>query len=175
MPRIGSLVAQRVRYPNGGLSDPFIVSMNKHDLGRFARRIIEDRWGVPPQCLTPEGRVDPEKLAAARAADDFDSGSARLCCAFEGRFWQTAKILHRECRLWDVQIGNVIIWPRPGVHPIPGDSADRRLSDGEMSILFGLDDEYGWIALKGLGITEPVKALARTVLAWLPHIEEWSE
>lgn len=175
MPRIGYVVAQRVRYPNGGLSDPFIVSMNKHDLARFARRILDDQYPLNRRCLTPDGLVDVEKLEAARAADDFDAGSSRLACAFDGRFWQTAKILHRQCRLWDVQIGNVVVWPRPGVHPIPGDSADRRLSDGEMSILFGLDDEYGWFVLHGLGIADPVRALARTVLAWLPHIEEWSE
>jgi hypothetical protein len=41
--------------------------------------------------------------------------------------------------------------------------------------LFGLDDEFGWQALHALGIVDPVKSLARTVLEMSEHIEEWSE
>jgi hypothetical protein len=178
MPRIWPLqVAQRVRYPNGTHSDPFIVTMNKCDLARFAGRLIEDQWPEwkHHKCLTADGRVDSDKLAAARALDDFDSGSARLSCAHDGRFWETVNILRRRIHNWDVQIGPMVVWPRPGLEAIPGDAPDRRLSDGELSILFGINDEYGWQALHGLGVADPIKALARTVLSWLPRIEEWPE
>lgn len=168
-------VAMRVIYPNGTRSSPFIVSMNKGDLKRFARRIIDDEWPEEIGNVTTNGVLDEKKLEAARSKDPFDSGSSRLSCAHDGRFWSTVRRLHPECRNWDGQIGNAMVWPRPGQRVIPGDSADRRLSDAEISILFGLDDEFGWQCLGGLGIADPIKALARTVLSWIPRIEESEE
>ncbi len=177
MPRFYPMpVAQRVRYPNGGCSSPFIVPMSKRDLARFATRILEDQW---PETLLPgvvkDGKVDAARLLEYRSADDFDSGSSRLSCAHDGRFWQTVNTLRRWIHGWNVQIGPLFVSPRPGMVPVPGDDPQRRLSDGELAILFGGDDEYGMMALTGLGITDPCKALARTVLSWLPTLEEWEE
>jgi hypothetical protein len=176
MPRLSpGRVAQRVRYPNGTLSDPFIAPMSRGDMERFAKRIFDDQWPEWKGCLDDEGRVDVQKLEAKKAADDFCSGSARLACAHDGRFWRTTEIWSHRCHDWDVQIGSTLLTHREGIILVAGDDPNRRLAMGEMAILFHHNDEFGWQALVGLGIKDPVKALARTVIAWLPQIEEWSE
>ncbi len=117
--------------------------MGKEDLEREARLLLDDQH--------PEGRL---------------AG---------GRFWSTVAHLRHRCRNWDCQIGDVMVstFAFGRSAPVPGDSADRRLSDFELAILFGVDDEAGYRALNALGIKDPDKALARTVLSWLPRIEEW--
>ncbi len=172
-PATGWAHAQRVVYPNGTRSDPFVVSMCKRDLERFARRILDDQWPEWKGCLNADGRVDRPKMDAKIAADDFDSGSARMSGAHDGRFWASVNRIRHHCRNWDFQIGDVAVGGAFGRSPVPGDSEDRRLSDFELAILFGVDDESGWQGLGALGIKDPDKALARTVLSWLPRIEEW--
>ena len=139
----GGAYALRVVHTNGGRSAPFVVSMGKLDLERFARLILDDQ--------SPEARL---------------AG---------GRFWGTVHRLRHHCRNWDCQIGDVMVstFAFGRSAPVPGDSDDRRLSDFELAILFGVDDEAGYHALGALGIKDPDKALARTVLSWLPRIEEW--
>lgn len=166
-------VAQRVLYPNGTRSDPFIASMCRADMVRFARRILED--AIAARVLGSDGKIDWDASDKARAQDDFDPGSCRIACAYDGRFWSTANTWRRQVRSWDWQIGNVAMNERAKPAMVPGDHPTRSLGDGEMSILFGLDDEFGWHALCALGIVHPVKALARTVLEMSKHVEEWSE
>jgi hypothetical protein len=166
-------VAQRAVYPNGTRSSPFIASMCKEDMIRVARRILED--SLAARVLGPDGKIDRHASDKARADDDFDPGSMRIVCAYDGRFWSTLNTWRRQVRSWDWQIGNVAMNERAGSVMVPGDHPARSLGDGELSILFGLDDEFGWHALRALGIVEPVKALARTVLEMSKHVEEWSE
>jgi hypothetical protein len=154
-------VAQRVRYPNGTSSTPFIVTMCKADMVRFAHRIINDQWPAWKGCLLPDGKVDTPKMEAKIAADDFDAGSARLACAHDGRFWSTIKQWSRSVHDYSV---------------LGPDDPQRALTQAEVGLLFHRDDEFGWRALDALGVPvdSAVKALARTVLAWSEQIEEWS-
>ena len=160
------LEAQRVVYPNGTRSNPFVVPMCKRDLARFSRRILEGQWPETNGCLDANGRVDFDKLAVKRAADDFDSGSSSLEGAHQGRFWRTVDVLRMKCVTWDAQVGDVLLGRSVGrATPIPGNSGDRMLSECELAIVFGAPDrESSWRALFDLGIEDPVKALARTVL-----------
>jgi hypothetical protein len=167
------IVAQRAVYSNGTRSSPFIASMCGADMVRVAQRILED--SLAARVLGPDGKIDWDASDKARAADDFDPGSVRIACAYDGRFWSTLNTWRRQVRSWDWQIGNIAMNERAQRTMVPGDHPTRSLGDGELSILFGLDDEFGWHALGALGIVDPVKALARTVLEMSKHVEEWSE
>lgn len=162
MPRIRPhAVAQRVRYPNGTASDPFIAPWSKANMVRFARRVIDGQW--PERVLGADGMIDVEKTAALKASDDFSSGSARLACAHDGRFWSTA-------RLWSRVVHDY--------SAIPVDAAERALTQAEVGVLFHRDDEFGWNSLQQLrlGVVDSLtKALARTVLEWSRQIEEWND
>ncbi len=148
--------AQVVEYPNGGLSGAFIVTMSRSDMCRFADRIINDEW--------------PDKKTVS--PDDFRSGSSRMDCAHDGRWWATIRAWSMRVSYWDVQIGDVLV--REGATLVPGDSPERMLSMGEIALLFYRGGEFGWHHLKALGIADSRKALARTVLEWSKSIIEWS-
>lgn len=173
LPRFYGPVAQRVRYPNQTLSEPFIAPMARRHMERFALRIVADEWPEWQGCLDAAGRVDVAKMDAKIAADDFDSGSACVTGAHCGTFWSTTKIWARRCVVDDVQIGPVVLTRRPGWQAVPGDDPERALSSGELAALFWYDAESGFHRLVGLGIADPEKALARTVLRLAPQIEEW--
>lgn len=76
MPRLHPYwrVAQRVRYPNGTLSDPFIAPWPKGYVQRFAANLMHPDWR---ERETAVGH-DPE--------------SSRLACAHDGRFWATLRL-----------------------------------------------------------------------------------
>lgn len=161
MPRlIGGPVAQRIRYPNGTTSSPFLVPFSKVDVCRFAMRIIEDEWPEWKGCLNEHGRVVPELLAMRRAMDDFDSGSARLSCAHDGRFWSTL-------RTWTSNSTDEI----GHLGPL-GDGG--RLTRVAAALLFSVGDEEGYHVLHGLGVEDVTSALARAALRWAEQIEEWA-
>lgn len=153
-------------------SDPFIVSMSLHDMLRFSRRIVDGKWpdlavkGILESLLPPDGvmtaEIERKFNAARKAADDFDSGSARLSVAHDGRYWATAKTWSRH----------VPWWPQ-------GSTVPRRLTPDEVTLLLHSQcDESGFHALYKFApdITDGCRALAWTVLAWARSIEEaWPE
>lgn len=158
MPRIyGDAVAQIVRYPNGTKSDPFIVPMRKADVVRFATRIAE-RTNWTNIMLKADGLVDREATELAKMSDDFDPGSARVSCVYDGRWWATVRRWAKEASDYTVEVGG------------------ERLSMMEIGILFSRDDEFGWRSLhtlRGARAESALVALARTVLEWSKTIEEW--
>lgn len=171
MPSLACYV-QRVRYPNGSESAPFIVPMCIADMKRFAIRVLEDDYPDWQGCLTSDGRVDSAKMQAKISADDFPSGSSRFCLAHEGRFWATMRLWTHHGYGWDAQIGPILLSRWRGAVAVAGDDPTRLLSMAELALLFYYSDETGWDLLNSLEIATPCKAFARTVLAWLPQIEE---
>lgn len=170
MPRIhNGPVAQRIRYPNGTSSDPFLAPMRRADMQRFAIRIRDGIWPekFPDKPYKDEHTFTNAMLEEVRAykykIDPFWSGSSRLACAHDGRFWRTAEVWMQRVHDYEVRVGHDL------------DNPERRLTTGELGLLFARDDEFGWHALSALGFTDPQKALARTVIAWVPQIEEWSD
>ena len=171
MPKIyPAPVAQRVRLPNGTTSAPFVVPMCRADMVRFATRVLDKSWPerFPDEPhrnhrgLTTKLMID-EMLAYRHAHDDFYSGSARLACAHDGRFWRTTEVWMRRASDYNMAVGG------------DGQAPNRQLTTGEVAILFARDDEFGWHSLGALGIVEPGRALARTVIDWATQIEEWSD
>lgn len=161
MPKFHPLsCAQRVIPSHRG---PFIASMNKHDMERFARRILDDQWPDWKACLLPDGRVDTQMMNAKLKADDFNSGSASLTGAHGGRFWATARQWSTQIYERSLQVGD----------RCPQADPQRRLYPAELAILFGMDGESAHHVLQNLGIKDVAKALARSVIHWLPDIEEW--
>lgn len=140
MPHLATF-AQRFRNPNGTTSATFVVPMRLFDMRRFAARICNDEWPEWRGCLKADGRVDVAKMEAKKAADDFTSGSARLSCAHDGRFWNTVRIWNRHVCEWPTQIGNAVVGEG---FPVAGDADDRRLFAYELAILFASDDQAGF-------------------------------
>ncbi len=151
MPNMG-LYAQRVRYPNGLTSAPFIVPHPKMEMVAFATEILEGIW---PGNIGPDRKFqEPSPRARAR-------GSCRIDCVDDCRFWDT---LERWTRQYIDGVGLIGLRERP----------DGCLSAGEMLPLFPMARHAAspW-PTDAWGIADPHRAIALTTLKWAAVIEEW--
>lgn len=139
--------AQRVRYPNGMHSGPFLASFSKAQMVRASEMILSGEW--------PDTPHDDHQIR------EFASGSSRLSCAWGSRYWTTA---HRWGK-WNGYIG-----PHTPLDRFP--ERPPHLYQRELVLLLSGNDEEGYHFLHALGIDDVNAYLARSVLLMAKSIEE---
>lgn len=130
MPRFEARVAQRVRYPNGTCSEPFLASCSKAQMIAFAKDVLEGRW--------------PQEVS---------HGSFRIDCALDCRFWNTLES-------WTLQyigglVGPIGVRERPDGTLSPGEMLPlfpqaRHVESPWATEAFGVTDPLRAIALTTL-------------------------